>query len=208
MPDPTALLRNVAKRLHRASGGRVPVEDLLQEGRIGAWLSSRKPAPAADRDRFAFVEGRSAMIDALRRETRGRAHAWADALEDDYELAGPDCTEASVYAVQQRKMLAEEIDRLRDPQRRVMIDFLAGRQQQDTAAALGVSPSAVSQMIARVTRQLARSVALRHADAQMLAAQASDSEIQPVDASLADVPGLADLFAADIVRGAGPRLLR
>ena len=208
MPDPTALLRSVAKRLHRASGGRVPVDDLLQEGRLGAWLASRKPAPAAEQGRNGYVAGRSAMIDALRRETRGRAHARADAFPEDHELAGPDCTEASVYAAEQRKMLAEEIHRLSDRQRRVMIDFLADRPQIDTAAALGISQPAVSQIVRCATRLLARSVALRHADAQMLAAQASDSEIPPVDASLADVPGLVDLFAADIVRGAGPRLLR
>jgi len=36
------------------------------------------------------------MIDALRREMNGRAHARADALPDDHELPGPDSTEVAV----------------------------------------------------------------------------------------------------------------
>lgn len=189
------LLRPTAWRLHCATGGRVPVDDLMQEGLIGAFLALLKPE--ADQRR-AFIAARSAMIDALRRETDSRAHAHAD--EMPAEMAGPDCTEADVMRREQARIVHEEIERLPAIQRAVMADFLGDVPQHETARRLKVCQSRVAQILDSATKALARSVALRTADAARLRAGV------PVPPMTAGLP-IDALFDRSIVRGVTPALI-
>ena len=183
------------RALRMASWAGVPADDLAQEGAIAAWLSSLKSSEA-DRQRFGYVAARSAMIDALRADRKSRALS----LPEDHETEGPDNTEATAVKREQARIAAEEIERLPAIQRRVLADYLAGTHQAVTARALKVSVPWVCQVLDRSVKSLARSVAMRTADAKRLRAGVPVEPMSPQST-------LAEMFAPDIVRGVTPSLL-
>lgn len=156
------ILRPFAWRLHCATGGRVPVDDLVQEGAIAAWLK------AGEHESHAVTAGRSAMIDMLRRELGRVVFRPAD-LPLDFEVAGDDTTEASAITRQQARIVAEEIGRLSEPQRRIIGLHLDGLDGVEIARQTGTTKENVCQTLQRATRRLTASVAARIADSRQTA---------------------------------------
>ena len=189
------LLRPTAWRLHCATGGRIPVDDLMQEGAIAAWLR------AGEHESHAVVAGRSAMVDLLRKELGRVFRPDVFQLDDDFDLIGDDSTEAAVIYRQQARIAAEEIERLPSIQRAVLADYVADVHQLETARRLKITRQRVAEILHRATKALARSVALRTADAARLRAGV------PVPSMTDDLP-LDILFDPSIVRGVSPSLLR
>ena len=131
----------------------------MQEGAIAAWLR------AGEHESHAVVAGRSAMVDLLRAELGRVFRPATQTLADDFDLSGGDTTEATAITRQQARIVAEEIGRLSEPQRRILSMHLDGLDGIEIAEATGTTKENVCQTLQRATRRLTQSVALRLQDA-------------------------------------------
>lgn len=147
-----------ANRRFNHKGGIMPLEDGMQEARLGAirgldkWERSTKTVA---RERYAYLTARTALIDALRDWTGFRRKGWMPTVHTEdiegFDAAAPDLDPAEIVAAEilDRDWSTEQI-------RTVAIGLSRDMAKIDIAEYLGVSGGRVSQIVRDVRRDYLR----------------------------------------------------
>lgn len=151
------LIRNRAQMSSASSGGRVPVDDLVQIGLLAAHAVLQRPGTRAEdhiRAR-ALLAARGKMVDAVRIETRHRRHPdqgrayrteplSVAALRKADPAPGPE--EQAMWR-QMARLVSSAIERLPHQHRlAISLDVTEPGERAALARELGVHPSRVSQL--------------------------------------------------------------
>jgi RNA polymerase sigma factor (sigma-70 family) len=157
MDAPERIVRIAARPLLRKLVTPLEADDLYQVGRVALWQNGQGEPEA-----MQMVIARNAMIEELRRHRwtsrgdYGDGAAWEMASYDGWASVpegSTDCHAASIVAVRQ---CIARMRRLTERQRQVLCCLVAGMEKQEVAAACGVSPSRITQIVAELRERVER----------------------------------------------------